>query len=267
MQKLSDSFENVWIITGNHDLFYHRKRDLYSFPYAELFENVHIINDHYIIQDDVALVPWLVEDEWKDMKKIQARYIFGHFELPYFLMNAIVKMPNHNTLQASHFLAPEYVFSGHFHKRQKSDKIHYIGNPFGHNYNDVWDDERGCMFLQWDGEPEYVNFEGPRFVNINLSTLIDHPEQYLNPNTFCKAILDVPIIYEEAHFIKETFTMQFTPRELNLIPQAQTDDHNKNKKEVDLIIETVDQIVCNQLQSVDSNMIKTNMLLEIYNKL
>lgn len=267
LKKLSDAFEEVYLIVGNHDLFYREKREINSFPYAELFNNVHIINDETLIKGDVALVPWLVGDEWKAMKKLTSKYVFGHFELPHFMMNQIVEMPDHGELKSEDFDKPDLVFSGHFHKRQIRGKVHYLGSPFAHNYADAWDDQRGAMFLEWDGEPVYVNYDGPRYIRLNLSDLIDKPEDYLNSKTYCRAMLDVPISYEEANFIKETFMVQFSPRELNLIPIKKEDVGADPALDGDFIVESVDQIVFNQLAAVESEMINTKLLTDIYKDL
>tara|TARA_R110000851_G_scaffold127053_1_gene258871 strand:+ start:1054 stop:2076 length:1023 start_codon:yes stop_codon:yes gene_type:complete len=267
LQKLSEAFEEVYFVVGNHDLFYREKRELNSFPYAELLGNMHIINDHITEIGDVALVPWLIGDEWKQMKKLKSKYVFGHFELPHFMMNAVVQMPDQGELNASDFKSADYVFSGHFHKRQTKDKIHYLGSPFAHNYADAWDEDRGAMFLEWDGVPTYVNFEGPRYVRLNLSDLIDNPSDYLNDRTYCRAVLDVPISYEEANFIKETFMTQFNPCELSLIPQKK-EEHNADPiQEGEFSVESVDQIVYQQLQTVESDMIQQKLLMDIYKDL
>jgi len=267
LKKLSEAFEEVYLLVGNHDLFYREKREINSFPYADLFGNLHIINDDILIQDNVALVPWLVGNEWKQMTKLKSKYVFGHFELPHFMMNQIVEMPDHGELKSEHFEKPDLVFSGHFHKRQVRDKIHYLGSPFAHNYADAWDDQRGAMFLNWGGEPKYVNYDGPRYIRLNLSDLIDAPEDYLNSKTYCRAMLDVPISYEEANFIKETFMTQFTPRELSLIPVKKEELSMDPAQDGDYIVESVDQIVYNQLASVDSEMINTKLLTDIYKDL
>jgi len=267
LKKLSDAFDNVYFIVGNHDLFYREKREINSFPYAELFGNVHIVNDDIMLQGNVSLVPWLIGNEWKQMSKLTSKYVFGHFELPHFMMNQIVEMPDHNELKSEHFDKPDLVFSGHFHKRQVKGKIHYLGSPFAHNYADVWDDQRGAMFLEWDGEPTYVNYLGPRYIRLNLSDLIDAPETYLNDKTYCRAMLDVPISYEEANFIKETFMTQFNPRELSLIPIKKEDLSMDPALDGDFIVESVDQIVFNQIASVESDMINTKLLTDIYKDL
>ena len=264
--KLSRAFERVYMIMGNHDLYYREKRDLNSLPYADLFENVTLIEDN-LVQDGVALIPWLVEDEWKKLNKVKCRYMFGHFELPYFKMNAMVEMPDHGGINAEHLQGPEYVFTGHFHKRQNKGNVHYLGSPFGHNYADTWDDDRGMMKLEWGGTHEYINFDGPRYRTVPLSRLIDEPEMILNSKTYCRATLDINISYEEASFIKETFSKQYNVREIALIP-SKKEEHAQDWKVVDDIeVENVDQIVYNSLNAVDSDMIDKKILVDIYNSL
>jgi len=157
-RMLSEAFDDVYLLVGNHDLFYREKREINSFAFAKVHKNIHIINDDIVEEGNVALVPWLVGDEWKKMKKLKSKYVFGHFELPHFMMNAIVEMPDHGELKPEDFETADYVFSGHFHKRQVRGKVHYLGSPFAHNYADAWDDQRGAMFLEWGGEPLYVNY-------------------------------------------------------------------------------------------------------------
>jgi len=265
IKRLSEAFENVYMIMGNHDLYYREKREIHSVPYADLHENVHIINDNMIERDGVTLVPWLVEEEWKKMTKLKSRYVFGHFELPNFKMNAMVTMPDHGGLKAEDFTSPEYVFSGHFHKRQYNKNVHYLGSPFAHNYADAWDDERGMMILEWDGEPQYINWpDGPKYRTLPLSKLIDNPDYYLSENTYCRVTLDVPISYEEANFIKETFAKQYKLREIALMPAKKEEHATDWKTDNEIEVENVDQIVYNQLKAVDSDMINSKMLMDIY---
>lgn len=264
--KLSRAFKQVYMIMGNHDLYYREKRDLNSLPYAGLFDNVTLVED-MLVQDDIALVPWLVGDEWKNLQKTKCRYMFGHFELPFFKMNAMVEMPDHGSLNAEHLQGPEYVFSGHFHKRQSKGNVHYLGSPFGHNYADTWDDDRGMMKLEWNGVPGYIDYPGPRYRTVPLSRLIDEPEKILNEHTYCRATLDINISYEEASFIKETFSQQYNVREIALIP-SKKEEHAQDWKVVDDIeVENVDQIVYNSLNAVDSEMINKKILVDIYNSL
>lgn len=265
MQILNDNFIKTYFIVGNHDLFYRENRSITSSKFATLFPNI-ILVDKPIIAGNVALIPWLVEDEWKDIGKINTKYIFGHLELPGFKMNAQVDMPDHGTLNAEHFKHQDLVFSGHFHKRQTKGKVSYIGNPFGHNYSDVWDFERGGMFLEWDKEPEFLDYTaGPRFISINLAALLANPEIYLKPKTYLQVTLDVDITYEEATFLRETFLAQYSVREFKLVKNQ--DDELSKDYEGEVTFKTVDQIVIEQLTNIDSDAFDSKKLIEIYNGL
>ena len=143
--------------------------------------------------------------------------MFGHFELPHFYMNAMVQMPDHGDLKAEHFKHQEYVFSGHFHKRQQQGAIHYIGNAFPHNYADAWDDARGMMILdkENDGEPEYINWDNcPKYRTVKLSQLIDKTDEIIKSKMYLRVTLDIQISYEEANFIKETLFVFGTPEQM-----------------------------------------------------
>lgn len=265
MQILNDNFDKTYFLVGNHDLYYRENRTITSSKFATLFPNIVLIDTPEVI-GDVALVPWLVEDEWKSVSEIKSKYVFGHLELPGFKMNASVEMPDHGALNSTHLTTQDYIFSGHFHKRQTKGKIVYMGNPFGHNFSDVWDFERGAMFMDWAGEPEFIDYaEGPRFINIALSSLLANPEIYLKPKTYLQVVLDIDITYEEAAFLRETFMEQYSVRDFKLI-RTQEDELAKEYSG-DITFKTVDQIVSEQLSNIDSDTFDTAQLIEIYNRL
>ena len=267
LEKLGESFEKFYMFAGNHDLYYKDKRDVKSTEFAKHIPGITIVDEIQVIED-VALVPWLVGEEWKRIEKLQAKYLFGHFELPSFYMNAMVQMPDHGELKSEHFKNQEYVFSGHFHKRQKQGKIHYIGNAFPHNYADAWDDDRGMMILDRENnaEPEYINWlECPKYRTIKLSQLIDEKDKLLKSKMYLRVNLDIDISYEEASFVKETFMEQYGCREITLIPQKQLEEINTD---LDITqFESVDQIVSNEIGSLDTDSFDKRLLLEIYSEL
>lgn len=265
LRKLNASFKKCYVMVGNHDLFYREKREIHSMVVGTEFPNI-VLVDSPVVLDNVALIPWLVEEEWKEVANIESKYLFGHLELPGFKMNAQVEMPDHGELNSTHFEHQDYVFSGHFHKRQTKGKINYIGNPFGHNYSDVWDFERGAMFLEWDKEPVFLDYEsGPRFITIGLTSLLANPDIYLKPKTYLQVTLDADITYEEASFLRETFLDQYCVREFKLI-KDQDDDLSKNYTG-DITVKTVDQIVIEQLTKFESTTLDSKLLIEIYNGL
>ena len=265
LEKLGTAFDQFFFFPGNHDLYYKDKRDIHSVEFGKYIPGITVVHQPTTI-GDVTLCPWLVGDEWKSVGKKGGKYIFGHFELPNFFMNAMVQMPDHGELKADDFKNYEMGFSGHFHKRQNKGNMHYIGNAFPHNYADAWDDDRGMMILEWDGQPEYHAWPAqPTFRTVKLSQLIDEQDTIIKDKVHLRVSLDIDITYEEASFIKEEFMSKHNIREMTLIPE---------KKEVEIntdinvqAFESVDQIVSNQLVSIQSDTYNTNTLLAIYNSL
>jgi DNA repair exonuclease SbcCD nuclease subunit len=256
----------VMFIPGNHDLYHKDRRTLSSIGYINRFENFNLIMDEVTI-DDVCFVPWLIGEEHKNMRKIRAKYVMGHFELPGYLMNAMVEMPDHGgDLHADDFKGVDRVFTGHFHKRQTKGNVSYIGNAFPHNYADAWDDARGAMVLAWGEDPVFHDWtEAPRYRTMGLGKLLDDAAVLLNERTYARINIDIPISYEEATFIKETMLDQYGCRELTLIPAKAALD--VEGVQIDASFETVDQIVINQIQTIDSDHYDKRLLMNIYNNL
>ena len=266
LEKLSKAFSQFLFIPGNHDLYYRDKRDIHGAAWAKHLPNIHICND-WFQEGDVIIAPWLVGDDHKRIQKMSSKYMFGHFELPHFKMNAMVEMPDHGEIQAVHFGHYDKVFSGHFHLRQNKNNINYIGNAFPHNFADAGDDQRGCMILEWGTEPEYHAWSNQPLYNVfDLSTLLDRGDQLLRPNMHVRVQLDIEISYEEAGLIKDTFISKHNLREMALMP------NKRSALEEDLApgevkFESVDQIVTDQITKIESDFYDPKLLLQIYQAL
>lgn len=266
LEHLNDNFETVYFIPGNHDLYYRDKRDIQSVEWARHLPNVKICND-WLCDGDVVIAPWLVGDDHKRISKLKGKYMFGHFELPGYMMNAMVEMPDHGEVRREDFNNFDHVFTGHFHKRQTKKNITYIGNCFPHNYADASDDERGVMILEWGKEPEFHAWpEQPVYRVYNLSAVLDRPDDLLKVNMHARINLDIDISYEEASFIKETFMTSHRLREIKLIPQSSV-DLDSMVAQGNIAFQSVDQIVSNQLTNIDSKQYNSKILLEIYQTL
>jgi DNA repair exonuclease SbcCD nuclease subunit len=266
LQKLSAAFDNFYFIPGNHDLYYRDKRDIHGAEWAQHLPNITVVNDWF--QDgDVVIAPWLVGDDHKRIPKMSAKYMFGHFELPHFKMNAMVEMPDHGEVKVDSFGGFDKVFSGHFHLRQQKKNINYIGNCFPHNFADAGDADRGMMLLEWGSEPVYHAWPGqPLYRVLKLSQVIDSAPKILVPNMHVRVELDIDISYEEANFIKDTFVKDYCLREMALIPvKSLAVDADMSPGEVKF--ESVDQIVTDQLTNIESEFYDPKLLLKIYQTL
>lgn len=265
LEKLGKHFSQTFFIPGNHDLFFKDQRSVHSTPWAKHIPNITFV-DAPITIDNATLCPWLVGDEWQKIQKLSGQYIFGHFEVPTFAMNAKVEMPDNGEIQLDHFTNYQKAFSGHFHKRQQRKNLVYIGNAFPHNFSDAWDDDRGMAILEWGEEPKFVAWdEQPTFRTVKLSQLIDEAEKIILPKQYLRVGIDIDISFEEACFIKEKFLEDYNIRELVLIPEKKDLDASSDvevKK-----FESVNQIVCSQLVNIQSETFNSKTLLDLFNSL
>ena len=264
IQKLVDNFEKVIFIIGNHDMYYkNNRRDVNIMKYTSIYPNVLVVNEPMVV-GDVALVPWLIENEHETISQMQCKYMFGHFELPTFLMNERMEMPDEGDgINLGMLSIPEYVFTGHFHIRQRKNNVIYIGSPFGHDYSDSWDDERGCMFMEWGNDPQFLNWKaGPRYRTGTLSKMLANQDDFIKQRNYLKIELDVDITYEERTHILETIEPQV--REIQLIPKPKTEHQSTT---IDLSnFKGVDETVMAVISEVDTTYSK-KMLIEEYNSI
>ena len=266
LERLSQAFDQFFFIPGNHDLYYRDKRDIHGAAWARHIPNIRICND-WLQEGDVIIAPWLVGDDHRKIQKMSARYMFGHFELPHFKMNAMVEMPDHGEIGVGHFGGFERVFSGHFHLRQEKQNVTYIGNAFPHNFADAGDANRGAMILEWGGRPEYHAWPDQPLYNVwDLSHVIDHADEILRPNMHVRVQLDIEISYEEANYIKETFITKHGLREMALMPNKRA-ALEEDMAPGDVRFESVDQIVTDQITKIESEFYDPKLLLQIYQAL
>jgi DNA repair exonuclease SbcCD nuclease subunit len=266
LEHMNDNFSSVYFIPGNHDLYYRDKRDIQSVEWAKHLPNVEICND-WVSHGDVVIAPWLVGDDHKRISRLKGKYMFGHFELPGYLMNAMVEMPDHGEVRREDFNNFEHVFTGHFHKRQTKKNITYIGNAFPHNYADAGDDARGLTILEWGKDPVYHAWpDQPRYRVLGLANIIDNAATVLAPRMHVRVNLDIEISYEEANFIKETYIKDYGLREMALIPNKNS-SVDTDMAPGEIRFESVDQIVTDQITNIESEFYDNRLLLKIYQNL
>lgn len=272
LRMVNDFFDKVYFLVGNHDMYHKNKRDVTSVNMAEVLPNIEFINEITTF-DDCTFIPFMIDDEYKQLPSLKSKYVFGHLELPGYLLNKMVEMPDHGKETEGSFAGCEYVFSGHFHKRQakitpKGTKIIYTGNCFPHNFSDAWDDSRGVMILEHDKEPIFVTWEeAPKYRTFTLSELLADPSYYMQDNTISKVEIDIPITMDEISFIRETFTKLYNIREFNVMNNKKTIHDLLDGGDFSTSTESVDEIVLQQINEIDSPMFDKNLLIHIYTSL
>jgi hypothetical protein len=232
--------------------------------------NVHII-DAPAKLNDMLLLPYLFKDEYPLVapQVNKSKYVFGHFEFRNFYLtgtNARAEHGYHHKL----FDGPTHIFSGHYHKRQATDNVIYIGNPFGTSYADAGDYERGCCILNVStAEVSFIDYEaGPTYLKTELSSLLDELVKPKN-KARVRCLLDVEVTYSEAQALKQEFMELYDLRELILEEnvkeqQAALEESIAELEELDLssLDETVMKLIETGVQATST--INPTTLVSIY---
>jgi len=271
LQELAAMGIPVYMLVGNHDMYYKTSRKAHALIHVPQFETLHLV-DEVMIKDDVLMAPYLVTDEHVLVTSEPVKYIFGHFALPGFLTNALFAYPDKGGLNQDDFGACDFIFSGHFHKRQRRRNRHgipvdFIGNAFPQDFNDVGDRDRGCMLLDWGGEPQYVNWEdAPNYNRAKLSEVLATVDNGTFSRLYNKwSVLDVQddiglevpesIEFKEglAEYVRE---VKFKPKtEAVDVTQEASLDEVATKSPHQLVLEYLDQLDT-EGSSYDTNMLK-----------
>ena len=257
----------VYFILGNHDIYYQDSRRVHSLPFAHYLSNIVIIDKPTKV-GDTLFVPWIVsEDDKKSMRDDTIRYIFGHFEFPGFMMNAMVESPEReDSLTIDFFQHPEFIFSGHFHKRQqkkhKNSTIIYMGNAFPHNFADEGDTERGMMIMVRDNVPFFLDWSDmPVYNRVKLSELMEHK---IHKRSVIKIIPDIDITKDDRAELLEIMSENNPGSKITMEP-VRKDTNNEISVE-DIEGQTVESIIMEYLKDSDHGELNNSKLLEIYMK-
>lgn len=146
------------IILGNHDTYYKNTNNVNS-PDLLLsdYNNIRIFEETYE-EDNLIYVPWLTEENSKDSLKViansKANILLGHLAVKGFSMfkGAICD----HGLSSDIFHNYDLVLSGHFHLKNDSSNIYYLGCPWDLMFTDV-DDIKGFHILDTeDASLEFI---------------------------------------------------------------------------------------------------------------
>lgn len=158
----------IYIIIGNHDVYYKNDISFHSLDFFKTFENVSLI-DKETIEDDTILMPWIFNYDF--LRNNESRFILGHFEINGFNITK-ERLFETSTLNPEDFKNYSQVISGHFHIPSQRENILYVGTPYHLTFNDV-NTNRGyytCIdnklsFFEYTNAPKYVKINTNEKVN------------------------------------------------------------------------------------------------------
>ena len=188
---------NLHIIVGNHDIFYRQNLSLNA-PTLNLAEytNITTYSSPQTVKikgTDVFMIPWVCEDNAEEFIKqrdeSKAKLALGHLEIAGFYANSTFQSQS----GMDHLALKQFdqVFSGHFHKRNSSGNISYLGNTYQLYWNDVGEDRGFTIYDLKSGEQVWVKNPNTMFHKIYYNEaepkLINHNKY---KDTYLKIIVE-----------------------------------------------------------------------------
>lgn len=262
---LSNIGDEQYIIIGNHDLYFLDRRDSYSVIIPEEASGIEII-DEPLMKNGILLCPWLLRGEsLKDLiSEYHPSYVLGHFELPSFPLNQMVKFPGE--FNPFDYEGVRRICSGHFHTRSEKNNITYIGNCFSHNFADKNDwHNKGFAVLDTDtNEIQYVEWkDAPKYCYTNISAL---DEVEFSNNMYMKIVNDLYLnqdninqLYDGLKQTGQVVECHIIPKEMEIVTEVESVEIEN--------IGNVNTIIPELLQKFEMEGIDSNKLATIYNAL
>lgn len=224
----SKTFANfkVYVIVGNHDLYYTDTTACHSLKMLSSLSNVKVYSRTTVKTFDgvkVTFLPWITPKAYAELSKTltKTEYCFGHLDIAGFMMDKYNMSSNGCSVKilTEHF---KHVYTGHFHTRSKKQvgncDIEYIGSPYQLTRIDA-DQDRGCTILDLaTNKTEFiVNTESIRYIKLTYPNIPTAVEQLVTNN-----IVDIEIPYEFSDNSKDIFEYSHKLAELNPVKINQT---------------------------------------------
>lgn len=272
IKRISEAFgkENVYVLEGNHDLYYDDRLDVSSVralePYCTLIDSPTLIGD----ENKLLLTPWVVSGEMYDnivSYSRKAKAVFGHFEFNGFKMNDHYVMENGQSHRALKNF--QLVVSGHYHSFQEKDNVVYVGTPLPITMNEaneehyvmIFDDE-DCSYTL---EPykdisvmavsyeEFIELaENPTFDPKKTTIRVDFPDDLEDES----AIDDVKAILEDMGF--DEYRIRYRGNKVKQLMEASTDEISNVENIDESVVKSINGMV--PIEGIDKN-----ILVSFYN--
>lgn len=194
----------VYIILGNHDVYYKDKNDVNSVKsLTYLSDNIHVFEKHEVLtinrDHKFLMLPWVedysrlagIVEDYQD----QANYIVCHADVKGLTLNKFAKVEHGLELNA--LKNYKRVYAGHIHIRQEKKNLLYTGTPYQMDRGDR-DNEKGYYVLDVS-TPKLVetfvpNAVSPVFLKLDMYEVLEMTVEQINQtfrNNFVDIMIDV----------------------------------------------------------------------------
>lgn len=271
MEVLSDNFENVYVIKGNHDIFHKHTRDISSLNIFNDYKNVLVVEKTYQINEKVLLASWICSGEEYDelvtftKKNKNIEYLFGHFEFANFKLNEYYTMEHGQSHREMKHL--KLVISGHYHTRQLKDNVIYNGSPFPFDYGNANEFDHGFSILDTEtGSVEHIIYDTIKIYSMSGRDFLDLDVECLSHNDSIRVVIDERLSEAEMGRLNEKLE-SLSVRDTKIVYKIEDISDDSVTQEVDMgKIMTIDGTVVSYLRGMVEvgDSIDREMLIAIY---
>lgn len=169
-QKLKENNIKMYLTLGNHDLAYRNTSSVHSLiPIEKAFpDNIEIVSHQKEIDIDgqkFMLCGWLNQETFPTFDNMLNTYkskkdtiLCGHFEFAGAKHYKNSQLTEHGLVQED-FSEWQDVWSGHFHHKNRTNNVFYVGSLFYLNWQDYNDDRGFHIFDTKTKEMNYIKNE------------------------------------------------------------------------------------------------------------
>lgn len=187
-KKFTSKFKRgVFVILGNHDVYYKDRTDTHSLEcFPLMYENFRVFEEPSALQLDshkFLMLPW-IEDVAALKQQVSlnssASHVFCHADVRGSILNAFTKLEH--GLDLTDLSSFKRVYSGHIHIRQERGNVLYVGTPYEMDRGDrgntkgfwVLDLEKDRVterFIENQVSPRHLKLDVTQVLNLSIEEL------------------------------------------------------------------------------------------------
>ena len=205
LNKLRDRQLDIFIIAGNHDIYYRETNKVSALNELLGEYDFKIFTECSEITIDgerIILVPWInrenAESTFKMIQKSKAKICLGHLELNGFEMHR-GHVQEHGTPRKV-FDKFDFVASGHYHHKQSLGNIHYLGSQLQLDWSDYKDVKGFHVFDTETYQLDFIRNEHEIFKKIFYDDTKEMPSLENCSDSYIKVIVQEktnPMLFDQ----------------------------------------------------------------------
>jgi DNA repair exonuclease SbcCD nuclease subunit len=265
----------IYLLLGNHDLWYYDKWDISSVQPFSALPGITLIDKDCSIDingEKIDFLPYLHDpvDSLSKLKFNKNKILVGHLACHGAKLNTLYNtysdvVIEHDAemvkIDVNLFLDWEQVFLGHYHNQQRLGNVEYIGSPLQLTFGEAFQHKHIIIYDTKTKEKEYIrnNFSPQHFIipyeDLAKYDLEDNFLRVSVKNHSTNSLIEIKKEIE-----------QFCPRTLEIIPIVK-ETESQIIEDAKAILQREDEMLEKYVQQVEAKDLDAKRLIEIGKKI